>query len=446
MSRVKNEEFEIEIADPEEDGKLTDALLQFSTAADKLRNSYSTLKSEIRKLNLELDSKNYELERNLEEKEKVNDYLDNILKSLNVGVIVLDKRFRVTTFNHAAERMTGLGTEEVVSKDLTVLKDFVLGRKILDCIRSNGSHQCSQIEFFTSIPRPSYLTASVSPLRNKNNTAAGIVVIIEDITSLKKLEEQARRANRMTAMGEMAAKIAHEIRNPLGSIELCASALKKELKTANLEHTLIDHVLSGVKTLNNVVSNMLIFTKSAEPVNEKIDLIEVIDSVLNLSHYLLKKNNITLKTVYQGPSLFIHSDKELLKQLFLNLVLNAAQAMPDGGELTVFALVHENHGANGRNGGSSSSARCKRNGDLLEIRIKDTGPGIQEDIREKIFDPFFTTKESGTGLGLAIVHNIVKKLKGTVEVESKVGRESVFSVVLPRSSRAFAKQSHGPMM
>lgn len=438
MDRLRVHEEDEETARLQEDALLTGAFSQFSTAADKLRRSYGALKKEIRKLNLELDRKNRQLQRNLEEKEKANDYLDNILKSLNAGVIVMDRHLCVTTVNRAAESLTGLAAESLIDRKLSSLEDFQLGRKVLDSIKQNGWHQYSQIEFSTPFPKPTHLTASISPLRNKRDEVVGAVVIIEDISNLKKLEEQARRTDKLAAMGKMAAKIAHEVRNPLGSIELCASSLRKELKAAGFESTLLDHILGGVKTLNNVVSNMLLFTRSPQPSAVEMDLIEVIEDSLRLAQYLLKENRIKLDTVYQTPSMVIQSDRELLKQLLLNLILNAAQAMPDGGKLTVSALSTSNRRACRRNGSPSHPLRGGCKGGWIEVKIKDTGPGIPEEIRDRIFDPFFTTKDEGTGLGLAIVHNIVERLEGAVEVESKVGRESTFSVILPSHPGAIA--------
>jgi PAS domain S-box-containing protein len=423
---------DIGIVKVEENGELVQAFHSFNDAAHQLSHLYASLKKEIYELNLELDRKNRELQSNLQAKERSNDYLDNILKSLNVGVMVFDRRQKITTFNRAAELLTGLASERVINEELPRLKNCELVQKILDGLENSGIERCNETEVTTPGCNPRHLTLSFSSLRNKHNEVVGSVVILEDITRLKRLEEQARRTDRLAAMGEIAAKIAHEIRNPLGSIELCASSLKKKLGPAGFDSTLLDQVLHGVNDLKNVVSNMLLFTKSPQPSLEEVDLAVVIDESLRLAHYLFEQNGVELSVRYDPRPLIIQSDRELLIQLFLNLILNAAQAMPDGGKLAVSALAPES-GAHYRSKFRSWNLTQKKCvGDWIEIKIKDTGCGIAKEDRAKIFDPFFTTRERGTGLGLAIVHNIVERLKGFVELESAPQKGTTFSVTLPR--------------
>lgn len=237
-----------------------------------------------------------------------------------------------------------------------------------------------------------------------------------EIERMKSLEEQADRNSRLTAMGELAVKIAHEIRNPLGSIELFTSILQREITDDNHKN-LLEHISSGIKNLNHVISNLLTFTKQPNPIFKYFDVHKFLDDLLQFSKFLLNNNKIRLEKEYSPILPSGWGDEELLKQVFLNLILNAVQSMPKGGVLKVKTGAGE---------------KLKDNTQFLEIKIIDTGDGITEDNLKKIFNPFFTTRERGTGLGLAIVHNIIELHKGIIEVESKVGMGTAFTILLPQ--------------
>jgi len=230
---------------------------------------------------------------------------------------------------------------------------------------------------------------------------------------LEKKEEQLQRSIRLASMGEMAVKIAHEIRNPLGSIELFASLLRKELENDEANKILVDYIISEAKSLNQVVCNMLLFTRSLSVNYQPLKIHQLIDESLIFASHIIKDTQVEIIKHYDGPSLLM-GDRELLKQLFLNLILNAFQAMINGGRLTI----------------STQSLRREAS-EFLEIKFADSGMGIPEEIRGKIFNPFFTTKEGGTGLGLTIVHNVVEAHGGNVWFEVCPGTGTTFTVILP---------------
>ncbi|MBI3814703.1 MAG: hypothetical protein HY279_09625 [Nitrospinae bacterium] len=249
---------------------------------------------------------------------------------------------------------------------------------------------------------------------------------------MKRQKEQAERNSRLTAMGEMAARIAHEIRNPLGSIELFASILQREIADEN-QKRLVNHISSGVKNLNHVISNLLTFTRQPKPVFKEIDLHKFLDNLLQFGEFLMDKNNIRLEREYYPSLLSAPGDEELLKQVFLNIIRNAVQAMHEGGVLKVKTGV----GEKGRNDKPphldrrAFPTRC--GGKYIEIKVSDTGAGIAKDNLDKIFNPFFTTRDKGTGLGLAIVHTIIESHNGIIEVESDVGKGTTFTILLPKT-------------
>ncbi len=216
---------------------------------------------------------------------------------------------------------------------------------------------------------------------------------------------------RLEAMGWMVTKITHDIRNPLGSIELISSLLRKELANDIDKQKLIDHIIYGVKNIDNILSNLLHFTHVPKPKIKRVPINDILKKCLEVMSYVIEKNQIG---VIQDipPDILIPCDETLLRQVFINLFLNSLQAMPAGGQLSIKVLRNEK----GRD---------------VEIDVKDSGNGISPENLDRIFDPFFTTKEKGTGLGLTIVHNIIKVHGGSIKVYSKSGEGALFIVKIP---------------
>ena len=411
---------------------LNQALYHFNLSTSKLQDSYNQLQRRINALNLELGKKNEQLEVNLREKERVKNYLYNILESLNSGVVVVDGEGKVTTFNRAAELITGISKEEVEGKFFN---------EALNPLFSEDFTSVFPLRYFQMSEREcklgrkdekeARLKVSVTPLKGKE--LEGSVIILQDITHLKKLEEQAERNNRLAAMGEIAVSIAHEVRNPLGSIELLASLLRREVEDDEDKRRLMDHILTGVKSIDCIINNLLLFSKPQHPIFKKVNIHTFLDESLLFVTPSLKQSHIKLIKKYDPPDPLVMGDAELLKQVFLNLVWNAIQAMPQGGQLMISTEILDSS-LESRSGGAMrlSSSRDHLNASgYLEIKFVDSGVGIPEEEKREIFNPFFTTKEKGTGLGLAIVHNIIKVHGGMIEVESVVGKGSLFTITMP---------------
>jgi PAS domain S-box-containing protein len=385
-----------------------------------LREYYNDLEQRAAKLNIELKDKGKSPGIDLKEKEDAREDFHNILESLNVGVLVIDLKGEIITFNRAAENITGLFSEKVIGKEFDKVFDpnFFLSShldfKSLKDIQQNADVEA---EIRRKGKNTFYVSLSISPVKNPEGKKIGIVLALQDITRLKKLEERANRTNRLAAMGEIAVKIAHEIRNPLGSIELFATVLKKDLKDFEELKALAGHISSGVKSINNVISNLLLFIRPQQKPNfQTIDIYDSLNDSLFFSSHLVNSNNgIDIITRYYSKPLMVYADSELLKQIFLNLILNAIQAMHHGGKLTI----------------STRKLNGRSKKDLAEIRFADTGTGISKADMLRIFDPFFTTKKRGTGLGLAIVHNITEAHGGAIDINSSEGKGTVCTVTLP---------------
>lgn len=407
---------------------LNRAFLDFSQASEVLKNFYQRLESRIHELNLELEEKNRELEESLRENETMKDYLSNILESIASGVVVLDDKGNISTFNGAMQRITSLSWETLRGEDFYSILGSKLGMPAKDVDAILGAEFIANFE--TRI-KPGAKTTSVSltvsPLRNYQNHIMGTVVVLQDITKMKRLEAQAQRTGRLVAMGEMAIKMAHEIRNPLGSIEIFASILRKELLSDSRNGRIAHHICSGVKSLNHIVSNYLFFSRSPKPCFKEIDLHKCLDESLDFVAFLVKRQDIKLVKRYGARYSFIPGDNELLKQVTFNIVLNAVQAMSREGNI----IIETNNYVNENQLKVQNNDDVKLDTGLIEIKFIDSGQGINDADLDSIFNPFFTTKENGAGLGLAIVHSIVEAHGGSIECESVNGLGTTFSIMLP---------------
>jgi signal transduction histidine kinase len=232
------------------------------------------------------------------------------------------------------------------------------------------------------------------------------------------LREKAERNVRLASAGEMAARMAHELRNPLGSIELFAGLLRKHLTDDPDKLQWALHISSAVSAMDYALTNLLLFTGRPLPTFEQVELSRIVEEARIFSLPLLIQNQIQFNVQMERITEPLYCDEALLKQVFLNLILNAIDAMPSGGHLTISG--ESIHNSSGRH---------------VEIRISDTGVGIADEIRERIFDPFFTTKRKGTGLGLSIVYNAIQAHDGTIEVESSLNEGTTFILTIPITSR-----------
>ncbi|MFQ5673733.1 MAG: nitrogen regulation protein NR(II) [Nitrospinales bacterium] len=382
----------------------------FNERAGQLERSHEKLQEQVKALSLDL--------------EQTKNYLHNILESLPSGVIVIDREERVTTFNKSAGIITGLHPKQCLGKELrSVFPAELFEGVIAPALRSGGRAQGLEGAFFPRDRERRDVRISASPVRDNGGAIIGTALILQDITELKSLEEEVQRNQRMKAMGEMAAGIAHEIRNPLGSIELFASLLKKDLRDDNEKEPMVDHICSGVKNMERIISSILLFAKSPAPSRQKCDITGLLNELLEFSSNIIFPENITITRQFAAEQLPANGDGDLLRQVFLNLIRNAVQAMPDGGELCLSAKESLEPRAKGR---AATDGRR-----FITITVADTGTGIAPEHAAKIFNPFFTTRDRGTGLGLAIAHNIIKAHQGTIEAKSREGRGTAFIIRIP---------------
>ncbi len=390
---------------------LHSAFALFEETTAKLRDSYARLQEEVRELRGKLEAKDRELGHSRAEHERLAGYLEHLLESVPSGVVAVDAGGCVTTLNRAAQEITGLGADAVgrTFPEVFLLEDEAGGAP-------------PTLEELEGAPRPTVkvrrpqgdaalLGLRVSPFRGDGGEVLGRVVVFQDVTRLKRLEEQEARNRRLVSMGEMAAGIAHEIRNPLGSLELFASHLVEELRGGAHEE-LSSQVLKGIQNLSRITGNLLLFARRIEPSLQPVDLGEVLREALLYARAALGARRVALaEDIVPTP---VRADADLLRQALLNVILNGVQAVPEGGAMEVSCRIDETEQP-----------------PVAVIRVSDNGPGVPREAAERIFDPFYSTRAAGMGLGLAIVQRIVSAHRGWVSVERAGLGGACFSLALP---------------
>jgi two-component system sensor histidine kinase PilS (NtrC family) len=335
---------------------------------------------------------------------------EHILQNIASGLATTDLEGRVTYYNRAAERITQLQAAAVLGRRFTEIfrtrgdsdpwahPDLLEGAalRVEGGIRGRGEEPLLGMTF--------------SPLHDEREALSGVICAFQDLTRIRQMEEQIRRSDRLAAIGELAAGMAHEIRNPLASLSGSILLLREELQLDATGRELMDIVTREVGRLNGLITDFLQYASPRPLQTRPTSLLEILRETTLLLRQA-RGGDCRIEVVAREAGEFrAEVDPQLIRQVFWNLSLNALEAMPGGGELTV----------------ELSTA-----GEEARIAFSDTGAGIPPDRMAKIFTPFYSTKEGGTGLGLAIVFKIVEAHGGRVEVESPPSRGATFRVVLP---------------
>jgi len=386
--------------------ELKQAFHMLTSVSEKMELSYERLKGQAEELKQELCEKNARLVISLQEKQRLEDFLEGILQNLPVGILVTDKEGRVRLANQKARDTLDRNESDLVGSKYTsveILQQIPL--------RSGASLEKKKGR--------SVYSSSVSSLNGSGADGGGWVILIEDVTEIRRWKALAERQKRLSSMGEMGARIAHEIRNPLGSMELNAAMLLEELEGDPALYALAGRLASGVRTVSQTLSNLLNFAKGTDPQWERLEVPRLVGEALEFTRPLLREQAVRVHEDYAEKGCSILGDRILLRQALLNLIVNAVEGMEPGGSLRIGTVKQE------------ETAGVWRGSPVIKVFVQDSGKGISDEELDRIFDPFFTTKSQGTGLGLAIVNNIVESHGGIVEVESQVGAGSCFVMSLP---------------
>jgi two-component system, sporulation sensor kinase E len=342
-----------------------------------------------------------------------NELLEMVMESMTDGVVVTDREDRILMINKSAERMLPLGADDLIEKTLEeAIADEEIRAFFTDNLRDLD--RVLDREFTLGNGYSRILSLSIMPLVRQGRIT-GNVIHIEDVTEKRAREARLRRAESLAALTTLTAGVAHEIKNPLGSIGIHLELMKKEMSGKRqietrkvMENLLI--IKEEVDRLNRIVMDFL-FT--VRPMNAELsygDLNRVVRELLDFMKFELAEADITLETELAGANPQVLMDERYMKQAVLNLLKNAISAMPGGGLLRV-QTIHK--------------------GNELCLKISDSGVGIPEENMEKIFEPYFTTKDFGSGLGLTLVYKIVKEHLGDIEITSKTGEGTTVLMCFP---------------
>ena len=378
----------------------------------------------------ELKRKRSELIQKQDDYDQLETFNRNIIQSLDSGLLTIDSEGKINFLNRTAEKIlnvNGDGLRSVSAYDL-----FPKIQEVIDRIKRKGTgtsldYQRYETLFTHPEGKRAYLGFSISPLTGPHGSLMGHTLIFQDITKFKEMEEQMIRFDKMAAVGQLAAGMAHEIRNPLTSLSGAIQMLRSELVLDPSNTRLMDIVLRESERLNSLITDFLLFAQPprTNKILSKIDTLleETIDLFQNSPEY---HPGIRIHRPQGHETLETMIDPDQMKQVFWNLLINAAQAMSTGGDLQIHLEKREN-GFQSPNPPWPSTQKKP----WVKISISDSGVGIPLQEKEKIFEPFYTTKDGGTGLGLSIVHKIIENHKGLITVESEVGRGSTFAIFLP---------------
>jgi PAS domain S-box-containing protein len=334
-----------------------------------------------------------------------------ILENVRTGIITVDLERKVTTFNPAAARILAVDADRLRGTEIT---SSLLPQTLFALIGEGLNDETHVTGKEVNIGRDGQdriMSLSTSPLLSKDGEKIGMIAIFEDITRVKQLEEKLSISSRLAALGEMAAGVAHQIRNPLGVMKVSAEMLRDDFQVDDdrANYNRITHMMiNEIDTLNIVIRNLLDFARPREIQKTSSSIREVIRLSLD-SLPLDKYPDLSIETLDLEDVPDFLMDKSLIEQVISNLVLNAIQASPADGKIRISAGVKQGH---------------------LNIAIQDWGCGFNETIRRQIFNPFFTTKSTGTGLGLSISHRIIEQHNGAFDVFSEPGKGSVFRITL----------------
>ncbi|NQX69200.1 PAS domain-containing protein [Paenibacillus alba] len=341
-------------------------------------------------------------------------FSDAFLKDINLGVLLISMDFTLADVSDRATQILGMDREHILNKSLDEIFATVPSQhKLVQRTVLHGAVVRNHAVSWTNNMERFELLLDSNVLKDSQGNIVGAYVIFKDVTNMRSLEEMVQRSDRLAMIGQIAAGTAHEIRNPLTSIKGFLQVLRRtfEVQGMNKEQSYTEVMLEEINRINELVNEFLLLSKPKHVSYERIDVTEVLRGILPIinNEAILYNVHLQYEASYHLPEVI--ADRELLKQVFLNICKNGIEAMSDGGMLTITEKVET----------------VDRN---VCIDIHDTGSGIPMFVIDKIFDPFFTTKDTGTGLGLSVCQRIIHDMGGTIRVSSK-GFGTTFTISIP---------------
>jgi PAS domain S-box-containing protein len=357
----------------------------------------------------------HSLREKADELQALTDYNDNIIQSMDSGILVLDLEGRVVRWNRAMEALYGMRRADVLGRPL----DDVLPAAFLEALRGSlvlGRDEEAASIYKLNLPTPDgrslRVNVSVVPFQVGAGEREGTILIMDDVTVRMRLEEQLQHSEKMASVGLLAAGVAHEVNTPLTGISSYTQMLRDRIEKTDPRAELLEKIEKQAFRAAKIINNLLNFSRASGSELEPLDVNKVVADVLSLVEHQLEASKIKVRREMAGRLPRVRGNENRLQQVFFNLILNARDAMPSGGWLTLATRAED---------------------DAVTIEVRDTGTGIRREDIKRIYDPFFTTKGigRGTGLGLAVSYGILQEHGGTIYVDSAPGQGTTFRVSLP---------------
>jgi PAS domain S-box-containing protein len=364
------------------------------------------------------NSRLYEsLEQKAEQVERLKDFSENIVGSLNVGVMALDLAGRVDSWNPQLEKLTGIPRDQAIGQSVDALLPAGLAAELEARTRSPQGGEIYKFPLVNRAGQGLIVNVSVAPLEDKKGAELGRLVLLDDITERVQLEQQLLQTEKLTSLGLLAAGVAHEVNTPLAVISNYIQMLARQLPGDDSRQKIIEKIVKQTFRASEIVNNLLNFSRTGAAEFAAVNLNEVIEETLSLVAHPFRAGHVSVLQQLEESLPAINGSGNRLQQVFLNLFLNARDAMPSGGMLEV--------------------RTASQNG-TVSIEVTDTGVGIPGENLHRIFDPFFTTKATGrgTGLGLSVSYGIVQEHKGRIDVRSTPGKGTAFRLEFPAAGKS----------
>lgn len=368
------------------------------------------------------------LAADLKHLQSVFSFYQAIIQNMSSGLISLDLKGYVTFFNKTAAKALKYKPEDLMEKPIDALcgDDYPSKELLHRVIAKRETLEGKELRLINGEGIYIRVGFSSMPLHDENNNHEGMIIVFRDLTEILEMRQQVERMERLATLGELSAGIAHEIRNPLAGVKASAQVLQESFEGSDFRSELVDRIVREIDRSNELLKEFFKFAKPSKPHRSFYDVEIIIDGVYLLLAPRFKKKKIIFQKSFSENTEETYIDENQIEQIFLNLFLNAIDAMEEGGLLKVQTKSSKmvvNYIKDGKT--------IKENNPAVEILIEDTGSGILPEMLEKIFNPFYTTKSDGLGLGLSISNRLINENGGKMEVESEPGKGSIFRLLLP---------------
>lgn len=343
------------------------------------------------------------------------DYTTKLLETIDSGVISVDERNTIKTFNKKSEEIFQLKRNEVIGKDAENVLPLKVDNQSIYWLGLQERKKVEQeIEIFIGTNSKKTLEVNTSLLSERKDYDGGMVILVRDISRLKNLSEEINRNKRLASLGKLSSGIAHEIRNPLSAISGLAQFLHQSLDESDERKTDLSIILKEVDRLNQLINQILDFSRPKKLEFSKFSLHKMLEELIHLLQLEKNKKVISFRLYAKHKNIFIDADRNQLKQALMNIILNSIQSIDKKGQISI-----------------SLDSMLSKNKEMTQITIIDNGSGIDSADLPHIFDPFFTKRDNGYGLGLSIAYNIIEMHQGAIKVESEKGKWTKVKIILP---------------